>query len=77
MRILRTISVLGAAISCLSAAGARADDWAQWRGPQRTGISRETGLLKEWPKEGPKLVWQIKDIGGGLARRWLWVTRST
>src|SRR5262245_52127287 len=40
---------------------AGAADWPQWRGPQRDGISQETGLLKEWPKEGPKLLWQLKD----------------
>ena len=42
-------------------------DWPQWRGPERTGISKETGLLKEWPKDGPKLVWQQKDIGSGYS----------
>jgi hypothetical protein len=46
---------------------AGAADWPQWRGPQRSGISRETGLLKEWPKEGPKLLWQLKDIGHGFS----------
>ena len=46
---------------------ATASDWPQWRGPQRTGISQETGLLKEWPKDGPKLLWQISDIGEGYA----------
>jgi len=45
----------------------QAADWPQWRGPQRNGISDETGLLKEWPKEGPKLLWQLKDIGGGYS----------
>ena len=40
-------------------------DWPQFRGPQRSGVSREQGLLKEWPKDGPKLVWQLKDIGEG------------
>ena len=44
-----------------------AADWPQWRGPQRNGISAETGLLKEWPKEGPPLVWQVKDIGTGYS----------
>jgi outer membrane protein assembly factor BamB len=44
-----------------------ADDWPQWRGPNRDGVSRETGLLKEWPKDGPKLVWQIKNLGGGFS----------
>jgi outer membrane protein assembly factor BamB len=44
-----------------------ATDWPQWRGPNRDGISEEKGLLKEWPKDGPKLVWQIKDIGAGFS----------
>ncbi len=44
-----------------------AADWPQWRGPQRNGISAETGLLAEWPKEGPQLVWQVKDIGSGYS----------
>jgi len=44
-----------------------ASDWPQWRGPQRNGVSSETGLLKEWPKEGPKLLWQNKDIGDGYS----------
>jgi len=44
-----------------------AADWPQWRGPQRDGISKETGLLQQWPKEGPKLVWQVKDIGFGYS----------
>src|SRR5690606_29918554 len=46
---------------------AMADDWPQWRGPERNGISRESGLLKEWPKEGPPLVWQVKDVGSGYS----------
>jgi outer membrane protein assembly factor BamB len=46
---------------------AKADDWPQWRGPERTGISKETGLLKQWPKEGPKLLWQVKDIDYGYS----------
>jgi outer membrane protein assembly factor BamB len=44
-----------------------AADWPQWRGPVRTGVSPETGLLKEWPKDGPTLLWQIKDIGYGYS----------
>ena len=42
-------------------------DWPQWRGPERNGISNETGLLKQWPKEGPKLLWQLNDIGDGFS----------
>jgi outer membrane protein assembly factor BamB len=44
-----------------------ARDWPQWRGPQRNGVSQETGLLQEWPKEGPKLRWKLSDIGSGYS----------
>lgn len=39
-----------------------ASDWPQWRGPNRDNISPETGLLKQWPKGGPKLLWNSKDV---------------
>jgi len=58
--------VLLACIGSL-AVGAAAANWPQWRGPERNGISRETGLLKEWPKAGPRLLWQAKSIGGGYS----------
>src|SRR5436309_3634380 len=51
-------------ISCVIAGAA---DWPQWRGPQRNGISQETGLLKEWPKDGPKLNWKVADAGKGYS----------
>jgi|SRR5882724_4422761 len=44
-----------------------ANEWPQWRGPHRDGISQETGLLKEWPKEGPKLIWKSTDVGAGYS----------
>src|SRR4051812_29083005 len=40
-----------------------ADDWPQWRGPNRDGKSKEKGLLQEWPKDGPKLTWKV-NLGG-------------
>ncbi len=43
----------------------QADDWPQWRGPHRDGISQETGLASAWPEGGPKLVWQKDDLGDG------------
>src|SRR5689334_15349468 len=49
----------------LSTVAVRADDWPQWRGPKRDSISQEKNLLKAWPKEGPKLLWQVKDVGYG------------
>jgi outer membrane protein assembly factor BamB len=47
--------------------GAAASDWPQWRGPQRDGVSQESGLLKQWPAEGPKLLWRVDGIGDGFS----------
>ena len=41
---------------------------SQWRGPARDGIYPETGLLKEWPAEGPALKFKIESIGKGLSQ---------
>jgi outer membrane protein assembly factor BamB len=50
----------------IAAAGpASAEDWPQWRGPNRDGKSVEKGLLKKWPKEGPTLAWQFEEAGAG------------
>lgn len=40
-------------------------DWPQWRGAERSGQSRETGLLKQWPASGLPLVWTAANLGGG------------
>ena len=40
-------------------------DWPQWRGLERNGISRETGLLREWPRSGPTLTWSAAQLGAG------------
>lgn len=45
----------------------QASDWPQWRGPNRDGISLETGLLKTWPKDGPKLLWTFEECGAGYS----------
>ncbi len=42
-------------------------DWPQWRGPNRDGISPETGLLKKWTEEGPPLAWKIDNAGVGYS----------
>jgi outer membrane protein assembly factor BamB len=44
-----------------------AGDWPQWRGPNRDGISQETGLLKQWPAEGPPLAWKTTGAGRGYS----------
>lgn len=41
-------------------------DWPQFRGPDRTGVSREAGLLKQWPAGGPPMVWKASGIGAGM-----------
>ncbi|MEO5957838.1 MAG: PQQ-binding-like beta-propeller repeat protein, partial [Opitutaceae bacterium] len=46
---------------------AAAFDWPQWRGPDRTDVSKETGLLKTWPAGGPKRVWLFRNAGSGYS----------
>jgi outer membrane protein assembly factor BamB len=71
MSIMRSccccLSLVVALAILVFADSAQGDDWPQWRGPQRTGLSAETGLLKNWPKGGPKLLWSAKGLGGGYA----------
>jgi outer membrane protein assembly factor BamB len=54
-------------------------DWPQWRGPQRDGVSDETGLLSSWPADGPPRRWTAAGIGRGysspiVARETIYVT---
>jgi outer membrane protein assembly factor BamB len=46
---------------------AQSTDWPQWRGPNRDGISKETGLLKSWPANGPAMLWKAKGAGNGYS----------
>jgi len=46
---------------------APAADWPQWRGTHRDGKSGDTGLLKEWPAGGPKLLTKATGLGLGYA----------
>lgn len=51
----------------VGAAPLLAEDWPQFRGPERTGISAEKGLLQAWPDKGPKLLWTYRETGMGFA----------
>jgi outer membrane protein assembly factor BamB len=51
-------------IEVTAAADVTPGDWPCWRGPHRDGRSRETGLLKTWPTQGPRLLWQVPLTGG-------------
>ena len=42
-------------------------DWPQWRGADRTDVSRETGLMKSWPEGGPKRLWLFEQAGNGYS----------
>ncbi|MBI2949287.1 MAG: PQQ-like beta-propeller repeat protein [Verrucomicrobia bacterium] len=44
-----------------------ANDWPQWRGLNRDGVSTETGLLKKWPSGGPPLAWKTTALGSGFS----------
>ena len=56
-----------ATVMILACVAANAADWPRWRGPDADGISRETGLLKEWPEDGPKVAWQVETVGEGYS----------
>src|SRR5581483_2565940 len=58
---LTTVRPLGAQLP------AGPGDWPGWRGPDRTDLSTETGLLKQWPAEGPKLLWKATGLGAGFS----------
>jgi outer membrane protein assembly factor BamB len=57
-----TLIVVGAvSLSSQSASS----DWPQWRGPDRNGLSKETGLLSQWPRSGPPVAWSAAMLGAG------------
>jgi outer membrane protein assembly factor BamB len=57
-----------AAMSAIGAdEAARKASWPEFHGPGRTNISPETGLLKNWPKDGPPLVWKYSPCGEGYS----------
>lgn len=54
------------AVACLLIVGAvSAADWPQFRGPDRNGASKETGLLKTWPEKGLTPAWIYRNAGEG------------
>ncbi|HWB10674.1 MAG TPA: PQQ-binding-like beta-propeller repeat protein [Pirellulales bacterium] len=61
------VSLLWLPAALNGAKKASVTEWPQWRGPNRDGVSPETGLLDEWPKEGPPLLWKTKGLGGGYS----------
>jgi outer membrane protein assembly factor BamB len=52
---------------CAVASNRAFDDWPQWRGQKRDGISAERGLLKDWPAGGPPVAWRATGAGTGYS----------
>jgi outer membrane protein assembly factor BamB len=71
MRFPRLIAVCAAttagAIALAAPAPPRAGEWPQWRGPNRDGLSRDTGLLSSWGPSGPPLAWKANGLGVGFS----------
>src|SRR3954468_12653467 len=64
----RRFCTLAISSASLALRGASVEpDWPQWQGPDRTGLSKETGLLKSWPKDGPSVHWKIDTLGAGYS----------
>lgn len=64
-RIGTTAAAPGESRSPQAPPAASAFDWPQWQGPERTGLSKETGLLPQWPASGPPLLWSVSGLGAG------------
>ena len=67
MTTQRVVNVLFLA-GALCATTVFSADWPQWRGPNRDGISPETGLLETWPEGGPQQLWTASGLGDGYSQ---------
>jgi outer membrane protein assembly factor BamB len=67
VRILFSFALICAfALLSVTAGNTTAEaEWPQWRGPLRNGLSSESGLLKQWPANGPAVAWSITNLGEG------------
>jgi outer membrane protein assembly factor BamB len=63
---MRKSALLLGALLVVCFTHADAENWPQFRGPNRDGISGETGLLRAWPEGGPKVLWSV-DVAQGYA----------
>jgi outer membrane protein assembly factor BamB len=64
-KYLFIITVLFCSCNCTTRTNTFESENSQWRGENRDGIYNETGLLKEWPVDGPQLLWMYEGLGEG------------
>lgn len=62
-RVVCLVALLFTAASVAAQVPYGPNDWPQWRGPKGDGISQDTGLLKDWPADGPPVVWRVETVG--------------
>ena len=62
----KTLLSAALALPLLLPAAIRAEDWPQWRGPNRDGVCGETGLLESFPAEGLTVRWRVP-VGWGFS----------
>lgn len=63
----RRFVLVAALLGALTQPRSPAADWPQWRGPNRDDLSAETGLIKSFPSNGPKLLWKSQETGLGYS----------
>ncbi len=51
-------------LSTILGATIHADDWPQWRGPQRDGVWREDGIVSAIPESGLPIRWRTRVYNG-------------
>ena len=67
MRTRILLLILIGVLVCQSAVGEPRPEWPCFHGPNRDNKSTETGLLKQWPEGGPKLLWTASGLGKGYS----------
>ena len=65
--VSRSARAWALAVTVLPAGASLAADWPQWRGPDRDGVSKEEGLLQQWPSSGPPQLWLRQEVGAGYS----------
>ena len=63
LRIVAVVGAIAATVETVPGRTRAGGNWPQWRGPDRDGVSKETGLLKSWPEGGPPRLYTPTGLG--------------